>query len=87
MKLRLIDYTYEQPVIIGEYWNEKDLEQAAAAYIREVDGDCDELMSEQYDYHYELWTSFTPATAAMQTMIKSLLEKYFEERVDRSEEH
>ena len=68
MKLRLMDYTYWSPVLVGEYWSQQD--------IKKVMGDCEELTCEQYDFQHELWISYTPATAAMYSFITSELSKY-----------
>lgn len=77
MKLRVRDYTYEEPVTVGEYWSQQDAEKAIHSYINDVQGDCDELTCEQYDYHYEIWTSFTPATAAVHCYIKAEMDRYW----------
>ena len=79
MKLRVRDYTYEEPVTVGEYWSQQDAEKAITEYIEKVKGDCDELKCEQFDYHYDIWISFTPAIAAMHSYIKSELGRYWKE--------
>lgn len=79
MKLRLVDYTYWSPILIGEYWTQQNCEKAALDYIKKVMGDCEELTCEQYDYQYEVWISYTPATAAMQSYINSELDRYRKE--------
>lgn len=76
MKLRVRDYTYEEPVTVGEYWSQQDAEKAIHAYINDVKGDCEELTCEQYDFQHELWISYTPATAAMYSFIDSELSRY-----------
>lgn len=76
MKLRLVDYTYWSPVMVGEYWSQQDCEKGALEYIEKVRGDCEELTCEQYDFQHELWISYTLATAVMYSFIKSELSKY-----------
>jgi len=73
MKMRVMDYTLDV-YQVGVYTDLSQLSKGVADYVAQADGECTELVAEQWDPIHSVWISYSPAVTQAQERITEIFD-------------